>query len=179
MSIGDSTAFREEGLLTALAPASPSVSLGFARVKSSKSIAPSSLDSARSTEGHRTQTTVISKPMEPQKHSIPEINGNSQNSNPTTSFHSTGISGNQKPSKLRISNSRSGEHQSAELQMKQQQMKASPRPLEGVISDVEKFRSRLIAVQSEGLSVKQTMIKSAAIAEDAFTLALKKLKSKQ
>eukprot|EP00210_Caulerpa_lentillifera_P002366 g2270.t1 len=190
VSIGNSVVFREEGLLTALAAFSSSPSHDSYKGKSSKSRTGSSLGSARSTEGHRIQVTatsesIIKKPIDNQRPAIPESHHSGQSSRPTSSFQRAESCStyatyamDRRLSKSRISNARSTEVVSAELYMKQH-TRSAPKTVERVISEVEKFKSRLIAVRSEGLPARETMIKCAAIADDAFTLALKKIKSRE
>lgn len=186
MSIGDSVVFREEGLLTALATFSSSPSHESHIVKPSKSRAASSLGSARSTEAHRIQVTAISesllkKPRDTQKAPIPEPSLSGPQSRPTSSFQRTESFGNHRHdprvARSRISHARSSEITPRESRLKPQS-RSAPKSVERVISDVERFKSRLIAVRSEGLPAREAMVKCAAIADDAFTLALKKLRRK-
>lgn len=186
VSIGDSVVFREEGLLTALATLASSLSHDSHIIKPSKSRAASSLGSARSTEAHRIQVTAINesmvkKPKEIQKASIPEPNLSVHQTRPTSSLQRTDSFGNyghdRRVSRSRLSNARSTEIATLESRLKPQS-RSAPKSVERVISNVERFKSRLIAVRSEGLPARESMVKCAAIADDAFTLAIKKLKRK-
>eukprot|EP00210_Caulerpa_lentillifera_P004591 g4381.t1 len=181
VSIGDSVMFKEEGLVTALAPDSSMTSHDLSKVKSPKSIANSLSGSANNTVKYSNQAKTMSGcetsiPMQNEKLLIPDANAKTQDFNPAISINAEDFRGqkfDQRSSKSRVS----CDTASAESHMRSKTAHV-PASVDSVISDVEKFKSRLIAVRLEGLSVRATTIKCAAIAEEAFALALKKLKDR-
>lgn len=187
--IGESALFREEGLFTAYNPLPASSSNDSNKLKStwtSTSHAHSSFDSTRSIEKARASEQLQvplnyqSTSKEVEKRS-PEASIVDRESEFATCFTASNL--NRVQDKPRTETRRRPvknnyfvrpKTHSPSPELSKKQIPAT-KILEHSASNVDRFKSRLMAVRSEGLSAKETMLKCAGIADDAFRLAVKQL----
>lgn len=188
MLIGESVVFKEEGLFTAFTPFAPNSTRDSQRPKSSTSASTSGTQSPivtsndeekshihfpRPVDHPELPSTEVPKPVLCPRTSTP---GSFKEKSPGT------------PEDLCDQSRRNVETKEPSrlptfmIKNNPLQEKNPRHPFRQVLdhsaSDVERFKSRLMAVRSEGLPAKETLVKCAGIADDAFRLAVTKLQSK-
>ena len=192
MLIGESTAFREEGLFTAYVPLLASSSSDSHKLKTAPatatppSRATSSRESSRSLERTKSSelTTAKHPPNDDAEKSAATHDRPSPLDGTVLASHSSPDLAEPETSKAELDVATSANRRSpasGQASSAERSHCSVPRAkiLEHVTSDVDRFKSRLIAVRSEGLSAKETMLKCAGIADDAFRRAVVKLQSAQ